>query len=120
MGQCPFAQSCEAQYGGGRRRLRRLSPPWSRLLTTLYDLDAYIHQASNFLNGFTPFANLSTVFVNLQRPPHTTRIISDGIQVVMQDSKPHVVYEVLRKVQLLQQEILQLGALPQDFATTCE
>lgn len=41
--------------------LRVLWPDQKRFQKTdlaKYDLDAYFHQASNFLNGFPPFANL--------------------------------------------------------------
>lgn len=39
---------------------------------------------------------------------------------VMEGSAPRELYEALQKVHLLQQEILQLGAFPQDFERTCE
>lgn len=51
---------------------------------------------------------------------YTTRIISDGMKFVMEGNAPSILYEVLQKVHLLQQEILRFGTFPQDFKKTCE
>lgn len=53
---------------------------------------------------------------------YTTRIISDGMKIVMEGNAPSVLSEVLQsqKVDLLQQEILRTATFPQDFKNTCE